>query len=230
MSTRALIGRLTAEGEIHGRYHHSDGYLDGLGATLFGLVTGTIESPFTKNIPPDLTSEAELKIVVDRVAKYLIDDHKAGWSSINDANWDTAAGYVEYHHEPNILADPEAWDAARKAQGPRCYCHGDRNEKPSPIVKCTCNKTPNPTKAPKCDPLFLEYAYGLCEGGMLVLVHFDTGLREAKPIRSDSNYRSPIYVHKPIGFVSWNENFNTEILEARHEQLYEETKTQIGVG
>jgi len=40
--------------------------------------------------------------------KYLIDDHPAGWSSINGSDFNLDPGY--------------------NGSGPACYCHGERSE------------------------------------------------------------------------------------------------------
>lgn len=95
MSTRSVIARATAGG-FTGVYHHWDGYPSGLGATLFELFNGH----FKRNLP--------------NMLKYLIDDHPAGWSTINGADFNLAPGYG--------------------SSGPQCYCHGGRSEEPQ---KCT---------------------------------------------------------------------------------------------
>lgn len=66
MSTRAVIARVLpeVEGGFKGVYHHSDGYPEGLGKHLWGLVHGQ----FAGRLPAMLT--------------YLIDQHSAGWSCL----------------------------------------------------------------------------------------------------------------------------------------------------
>lgn len=96
MSTRSCIVRKTGEGKFKGRYHHWDGYPTGLGRTLFKLYRGH----FKKDLPAML--------------KYLIDDHPAGWSTINGYDFTQPPGY-----------DGEG---GFTTEGPRCYCHGGRKE------------------------------------------------------------------------------------------------------
>ena len=70
MSTRAVIARPKGD-EWEGRYHHSDGYPTGLGATLWALVK---ESG------------------VEWAQRTLLDEH-TGWSTINGADWAQSPGY-----------------------------------------------------------------------------------------------------------------------------------------
>ncbi len=93
MSTRGAITRITDEheGKFTGVYHHWDSYPTGLGQTLWGLYHGHFKR--------DL--RAMLSI--------LIDQHPAGWSTINDRDFTLPVGFWE--------------------EGPECYCHGDRHEK-----------------------------------------------------------------------------------------------------
>ena len=105
MSTRGAIVRQT-EGGFEGRYHHWDSYPSGLGKALWDAYHG----PFQSDLP--------------RLAKTLIDDHPAGWSSIVGVDWSREPGYIEY---PN-----------REAEGvcrPKCYCHGDRSEEENRITQ-----------------------------------------------------------------------------------------------
>ena len=101
MSTRASIARLTCVSPVKwaGRYHHWDGYPSGLGATLWKLYHGH----FKRDLGPML--------------KVLLDDHPAGWSSLNAADFDQEPGFAEPLDSTNQSADQ-----------PQCYCHGDREE------------------------------------------------------------------------------------------------------
>lgn len=73
MSTRSVIARKTPSG-FKGVYHHWDGYPSGLGATLFGLFNG------------------HFKRDLNAMMKYLVDDHPAGWSTINGADFTLPPG------------------------------------------------------------------------------------------------------------------------------------------
>jgi hypothetical protein len=90
MSTRSIIARRTGNGGWEGRYHHWDGYPEGVGATLFSAYNGHFEKD------------------ADAMLKYLVDDHPAGWSTINGADFSMEPGF--------------------NGPGPSCYCHGDRSE------------------------------------------------------------------------------------------------------
>lgn len=68
MSTRAMIGRKTAEG-FAGRYHHWDGYPSGLGRALYELRNGHFHGD----------TAAMLAV--------LLDQHPAGWSTIVDRDF-----------------------------------------------------------------------------------------------------------------------------------------------
>lgn len=99
MSTRSTIARKVSNGKAYkfrGVYHHWDGYPGALGATLHELYNGH----FGKDL--------------EAMLKYLIDDHPAGWSSINNADFTQEPGFEE---------------RGFKTKGPQCYCHGGRKEK-----------------------------------------------------------------------------------------------------
>ena len=107
MSTRGAIGRITSkEGEpitFSCRYHHWDSNPESLGQTLFKLFKG------------------HFKRDINAMLKMLIDDHPAGWSTINDADFALPAGYK------NIGKDD--------SKPPQCYCHGDRHEKKTYVTE-----------------------------------------------------------------------------------------------
>ena len=69
MSTRGAIATISKPEGFKGVYHHWDSYPTGLGATLYRLYNGH----FQKDLPAML--------------KALINDHPAGWSTINDKDW-----------------------------------------------------------------------------------------------------------------------------------------------
>ena len=102
MGTRAVIARRTGENTFAGRYHHWDGYPSGLGATLFEAYNGHFKRD----------SRAMLR--------YLIDDHPAGWSTINGADFTQPPGFNENGF---------------RSTGPACYCHGGRSESENLITE-----------------------------------------------------------------------------------------------
>ena len=75
MSTRSVIARPTTPGHFRGRYHHWDGYPSGVGVTLVELYNGIFKQD------------------LGRMLKVLLDDHPAGWSTINGANFRLKPGY-----------------------------------------------------------------------------------------------------------------------------------------
>jgi hypothetical protein len=78
-STPAAITRWTnrPDHEWAGRYHHWDGYPWALGATLFDLVRQCTLGDLATTL------------------RGLIDDHPAGWSTINGADWALRPGFTE---------------------------------------------------------------------------------------------------------------------------------------
>jgi len=109
MGTRGVIARLTerkVKGNIYfsfkGRYHHWDSYPSGLGKTLYNLYNEFFNKDLVKML------------------KVLIDDHPAGWSTINGADFSLNAGWIG-----NSGADYENKEVKKQ---PVCYCHGDRHE------------------------------------------------------------------------------------------------------
>jgi hypothetical protein len=108
MSTRGCIARLTSkEGEpitFSGTYLHWDNYLSGTGKTLFKLWRGHFKRDTTAML------------------KFLCDDHKAGFSTINGCDFNLPAGYKEFTSENHD-----------KPHGPVCFCHGARSEEANEI-------------------------------------------------------------------------------------------------
>jgi hypothetical protein len=145
MSTRAAIARPDEGfGESHhhfaGVYHHWDGYPEGLGATLFTIQ----RSAFAGDL--------------ERMVAVLIDEHPAGWSTINNADWTLEPGFDDRGEHACICGEPNwkhytqnyagrglaapaphpevgpnaafghAFADRRDPHGPECYCHGGRAE------------------------------------------------------------------------------------------------------
>lgn len=141
MSTRSCIGRAKpSDRNPLVRYHHWDGYPSGLGATLYDL--------YRNQFHRDL----------DAMLKVLIDDHPAGWSTINGKDFDLEPAFEEHGngrcatcglpfsvHYKQYYGDDKIplprWASklptyllanhqplTEKGQQPECYCHGDRSE------------------------------------------------------------------------------------------------------
>ena len=133
MSTRGVIARLVGAPSVDaplgaqspqffGRYHHWDSYPSGLGQTLWELY----HEQFQRNL--------------EAMTRTLIDEHPAGWSTINGADFRLTAGFTEpvagfaptgnsVEGESQPVEDNSQKEAA-SSQGvrPECYCHGDRSE------------------------------------------------------------------------------------------------------
>jgi hypothetical protein len=138
MSTRGAIARAHGDG-FKGVYHHWDSYPIGLGATLWHIY------------------HAVFKGDLDQMLKALIDDHPAGWSTINGADWGVEAGweddytgpcrvcaephwkhYAQYYKEHGLPEPPHPegnysvldhqYQPIPHPKGPQCYCHGERHE------------------------------------------------------------------------------------------------------
>lgn len=105
MATRGVIARLTnvLPPKFAGRYHHWDSYPTELGQTLWQL--------YRNHFNRDLAA----------MLRVLLDDHPAGWSQINGADFSRLPGFQEWEKERDDSADEDAVQ-------PRCYCHGDRSE------------------------------------------------------------------------------------------------------
>ena len=93
MSTRALIARTTSDGGWEARYHHWDGYPEGLGATLYDLFNGHFEQD----------AKAMLHI--------LLDEHPGGWSNIIDADFNEAPGF-------GASPGPQCYCHGERSEGP----------------------------------------------------------------------------------------------------------------
>lgn len=166
MSTRSVIARPTGDG-FAGRYHHRDGYPEGLGAELWGL--------FHSRYGGDL----------DAMTAELIDAHPAGWSCIVGADWSQEPGFVESmnyvcsvcglpsgtgHYRQYLAKDdprravPEdgsylyadhAPERPNVPPRPQCYCHGERGEDEQTVTSWG-------------DDCGTEWAYVLSPGGLMV--------------------------------------------------------------
>lgn len=99
MSTRSGIARRKGDG-FEGVYHHWDGYPTALGETLWKV--------YREQFCSDLS----------RMLTTLIDEHPAGWSTINDSDFGATPGF---------RCDGGSWEG-RSDAGPECYCHGDHSE------------------------------------------------------------------------------------------------------
>lgn len=128
MGTRGGIVRITGEGTFKGRYHHFDSYPDGLGVTLWQLY----RERHGKNL--------------DAMMKELIDDHPAGWSTINNCDWNLKPGYG-------------GRDSVEEKR-PQCYCHGDRSEEEQEVNQDNASGS----------GLEYVYAFGKEEGKDVMLI------------------------------------------------------------
>lgn len=90
MSTRSVIARKTEQG-FQGVYHHWDGYPSGLGRTLY--------QAYNSHFGRDL----------DKMLVFLIDQHPAGWSTINGADWTLPAAPQAENHGPCVKCGLEQW-------------------------------------------------------------------------------------------------------------------------
>ena len=130
MSTRGCIARLRRKVplEFEGVYHHWDSYPSGLGRTLFHL----------RNADFARDTEAMLRA--------LIDQHPAGWSTVNGATFSKT---------------PNAGNNGPQVEGtdgtPKCYCHGGRNEQSWSVTQRNAAGSG------------VEYAYAFAGSIMLVI-------------------------------------------------------------
>lgn len=107
------------------------------------------------------------------------------------------AGDVELMQAELIDAHPGGWSnigCEETATGGRvtgeCYCHSRGGQDPDMILTCRC-----PADNSECNPLFIEWAYVLSEGGMLVAKGWPTAEKDEDGIT--------VYVHKPVRFLRW---------------------------
>ena len=119
MSTRGIIARPAGD-SWEGIYHHWDSYPAGLGKALWDVYHGHF----------DHDAEAMLRV--------LIDEHRGGWSNIVDADWAMPIGFRDIKPmSGSVRCNLEAyqkWLAQEEKGGPQCYCHGDRQEGPYPLI------------------------------------------------------------------------------------------------
>lgn len=169
MSTRGAIARLTPDsGGWSGRYHHSDSHPEGLGRELVRLYRDTFDGDH------------------HLMARMLIDEHPAGWSTLIARGLDGDRPFTTEHF---AHAGFQSLDDPQRGLFPQCHCHGARAETADVLV-CRCH-TGDPSG---CGPLWIEWAYVITASGLGVLTshHPDTGT-EAK------------HTHRTVAFVNWSD-------------------------
>ena len=182
MSTRGAIAVPNTDGKgWWGRYHHGDSFPTRLGAELFRLY----HSSFDRDLAD--------------MARVLITDHRAGWSSIVQAYTPRPFERGAFDHAGfRTPFDTGFFDY------PQCYCHGERAQKEHVLI-CRC-----PDDLVRCDPLFIEWAYVLTATGMFVATswHPGTGASQA-------------FVHRLVALVDWDRpEPNWEQVEQRGSLAY----------
>ena len=165
-----------------GRYHHWDGYPTALGKTLWSLY----HNHFKRNI--------------QEMRKVLLEDHPAGWSTINEADWSLEPGFNETGEyictECNKPANEHYYQYLNAAQkkalgrwnpavsGYRVTNHEPVRPEQPKRPQCYCHGD----RSEETDDRFLS---GLKHGEEYAYVLEDTGLRI-------------IGYEKLLGFFSWN--------------------------
>jgi hypothetical protein len=118
MATRGCIARKAANG-IEARYHHWDSYPSALGAALFHLYHDHFQCD------------------VEAMLAVLIDQHPAGWSTINDKDFSLAPGFSTFEFNAGVgrsfnsqlyYQQLAVYEKTEQARRPQCYCHGERHE------------------------------------------------------------------------------------------------------
>ena len=110
MATRGAIARLTHLSPLKwaGCYHHRDSYPSGLGSTLWEMYNGH----FNRDL--------------DLMLRVLLDEHPAGWSSLDPSDFERPA--LDLEPEPHPIEPAGAADAETEPHHLACYCHGERQE------------------------------------------------------------------------------------------------------
>ena len=133
MSTRSAIATIDADfattGNFTGRYHHWDGYPSGLGSGLYKMMNG--QNYLGKTIGSR-----------DAVAKFLLQDHPAGFSSVNgvhkfeaDAENADNLGNCKYCWKPAMPKKKAARAALEKEYKQYAYC----DNAGEPTIACFCH-------------------------------------------------------------------------------------------
>jgi hypothetical protein len=183
MGTRSMIGRKDEQGKTTGRYVHWDGYPSGVGQTLHNALRTYFGGD------------------VDTMARYFIDEHPAGWSSIVGADFSLSSGFRNMDEKPSPYIRTDAGEPISNpdyVNQPECYCHGSREE-PEQLLVCSCSDGDNSG----CDPLYIEYVYGLAEEGLFISYHAPVP-GEVDPPYDGTNYQPPKYTHVPYGVIPWD--------------------------
>jgi hypothetical protein len=196
-------------------YHHWDSYPEGLGTTLAEL--------YATHFAGDLS----------KMLKTLIDDHPAGWSTINGADFSLEPGFIE---RPNAICalcgktDAEHWEPMEQVrerekqdpntlrrhnwlghefqekdeQPPLCYCHGDRKEEGWEVTEENASGSG------------VEYVYAFwTEGATHKMAILSSYRKDGVKMIGAFGMGDPDAGWRPIGLVSLNgENVTQELAEA----------------
>ena len=190
MSTRGCVARLTSKEDkpvkFVGTYLHWDNYPDGTGASLFALRNG------------------KFKGNTDAMLKLLIDEHPAGWSTINGVDWSLPIGYKENDFKNY---NPDA------PKPPQCFCHGDRSEEAFEV-----------TEENSCE-VGCEYAYAFTPDGKTMVVlssHYVSDNGEKRKMIGMFGCGDPDATWEPIGIVDLDgDEPDWELMGLNEEQIVE---------
>jgi hypothetical protein len=155
MSTRAVIARKNGDSWA-GRFHHWDGYPEGLGQTLVENATG----PFAGNLAGLL--------------KILIDDHPAGWDTIVSRDLSLPATHRAFSPE-------EVIDCMLCGKNSRAHFCQEQKEHPQPIpceggyaFHLGHKHTPDPEEIERLSHIPVCYCHGRKEAAEEYLITPET--------------------------------------------------------
>ena len=159
MSTRGCIARLNGD-SFKGVYHHWDSYPTALGATLWELYHGFFKQD------------------IELMLKTLIDEHPAGWSTINDKDFSIKAGFIEH--------------GGGESKCPQCYCHGDRHEEAQVVTDKNASG------------MGCEYAYVFHQNRMAVMSSYTNITGKTEKMIGAFGMGDPNAKWRPIAVIDLN--------------------------
>lgn len=195
MGTRSLVGQAESDGSIRGVYVHWDGYP---GARI-----------------PRLFENAEYYGGPRQLLETIL-SHPEGWSAITEPPLRSSPDYSKDHSQcycdhtcSGCGGDGEVASLGNLSS--HCeLCDGSGVMTFDPDKTNTMVCLGENCDGAACDPLFMEWVYGIHDGGIDVY-----GAFEKEPGNPQGGY-----IHRLVGFADWNESPNVgDMLEMRGMQM-----------
>lgn len=181
MSTRSCIAKPRKKDGWEGVYHHSDGYPEGVGRTIWNLVKNRYKGDVAK------------------FHKEIIDNNLDGWSALRvfHPDWGDPEALLNWDGESVIGVDDNM--KRYKIEGtdpiiPIPISYKNDPERSNNETECPCNETDG-------DPLFIEWVYVVKPDGLAI--YANQSCKEDDP--GSVKYDNCVFRHVFVQEIAWND-------------------------